>query len=230
MKKGRLFIAGLTVLLITLAIVFVKVGTREPAIGNGPAKEMAVTLAWSGEAVQIPAPVRFPEWGKQTREFRRWRNKKDVRDFTAYDLQGCKYVAHGLGFSADPKDPQGKLMPDIHAVLRYGPDGARESETSYNFHGPSEWSLYDKYGYRTVRLGQIGIGLQVDFFDEDGGRCKEWSVNRRGQIYQESIKRDGRWMVTQDLRELKTDDDVPWADSLRDLMEYYPGREARRSM
>ena len=152
MKTGKWLIAGLAVV-IALVIVFAKIRIGEPTIGHGPASQMVITLGWNGQAVQIPAPVQFPEWGKQTREFRRWKWKKNVQDFATFDLEGCKYVAHGLGFSADPQDPEGKLMPDINAVSRYLPTGEKEAYANYNFSGPSEWYAYDESGHKTGEWG-----------------------------------------------------------------------------
>ena len=224
MKKAKLLLVGLAGLLVVLAGVLLRVQLKEPGIGHGPAKDMTVTLAWSGEGIQIPAPVVFPEWGKRTREYRWWKWKKSARDFTTFDLEGCKYVADGQGFGADPQDPEGKVRPIIGGVCRYGPDGTRESYTSYNFRGPSEWYVCDEKGKKRIYARKTGIGIDVQFKDAEEKKCKEWYVNRRGQVYFESVKQNGKWIVTHDLKELKTADEVRWAQGLRAVMEYDPGR------
>ncbi|MBN2182881.1 MAG: hypothetical protein JW715_13300, partial [Sedimentisphaerales bacterium] len=174
--KIRWFVISvLSVALIVLAVVYLTDRFHEPEIGHGPAKEMTITMPWNGKTAGIPAPVQFPQWGRQTREFRRWARTKDVRNFTTSDLEGYTYKAHGLGFSTDPQDPKGQLMPDINAVSRYRPEGTIESCTSYNFHGPSEWSKYDERGNRTVLVMRTSIGLVVVFENEDGKRYKEWN-------------------------------------------------------
>ena len=76
-------------------------------------------------------------------------------------------------------------------------------------------------------MGRTSIGLEVDFYDAEEQRYKEWFLNKKGQVYRESVKQDGKWVTTRDMRDLKTADDVPWADSLLEIMEYYPGREAK---
>ena len=225
-KLRWFIIIVLFVALIALVVVYVYARFQEPQIGHGPAKEMTITMPWNGQTVEIPAPVQFPQWGKQKRAFQRWARTKDVRNFTTSDLEGYKYIAYGLGFSADPQDPKGKLMPDIHAVSRYRPEGTIESYTNYNFHGPSEWSIYDEQGNRIMLIMKTSIGLEVVFEGIDGKSYKEWNINKNGQIYRESVRQeDGNWLVTQDLKELKTAKDVPWVDNLREMMEYYPGRD-----
>lgn len=182
MKKAKWLITSLVALLIVLGIIFVRARFNEPVNGHGPEKEITVTPAWNGEKVQIPAPIRFPECGKDTKEYRRWRWTKHAGDFTTFDLEGYKYVADGHGFGADPQDPQGRIRPIIGAVSRYAPDGTRESYTSYNFRGPSEWYLYDKNGHKTMQVRWTGIGMNVLINDAEGKTRKEWCVNRKGQV------------------------------------------------
>ena len=67
--------------------------------------------------------------------------------------------------------------------------------------------------------------LEVVFEGRDGKSYKEWNINKKGQIYWESVRQeDGNWIVTQDFKDLKTAEDLPWTDNLRGIMEYYPGR------
>ena len=225
MEKTKTLIIPAAFALLIILIIFVwAVFINEPAVGHGPQKQIHLTLAWNNEKIQIPAPVTFPEWGKHSRQFRLWKRKKDARDFTTHDLEGCTYIANGLGFIADPQNPDGKFIPDIHAVSRIGPDGKKQSWTGYNIHGPSEWCTYDQNGQKAVEVLKTSIGLTVNFFDAQGNNNKEWTVNKKGNIYWESVKQNGKWIVTHDLEKLKTSEDVPWAEDLRKLMEYYPGR------
>lgn len=223
-KLRWFIIVVLFVALIALGFVYVKVKFQEPQIGHGPAQEMTITMPWNGQTVEIPAPVQFPQWGKQTREFRRWAKTKDVRNFTAFDLKGRKYVAHGLGFVKDSQS--GKSVPLINAVERISPDGLKDAFTLYEPRGPVEWYIYDEQGNRTMLIMRTSRCLEVVFEGQNGKSFKEWNINKKGQIYWESVRQeDGYWTVTQDLKELKTAEDVPWSDNLREMMEYYPGRD-----
>ena len=161
----------LFVALIALVFVYVKVRFQEPEIGHGPAKEMTITMPWNGQTVEIPAPVQFPQWGKQTREFRRWAKKKNVRDFTTSDLEGYKYTAHGLGFSKDSHT--GKSYPLILSVERFNSDGLRDASTLYEPRGPVEWYICDSQGNKTMRVMRTSIGAEVNFLSENNKVYKE---------------------------------------------------------
>lgn len=223
-KLRWLIIIILFVALIALVVVYVYAKLQEPQIGHGPAKELTITMPWNGQTAKIPAPVQFPQWGKQTRAFQRWAKKKNVRDFTTFDLEGYKYIAHGLGFSKDSQT--GKSHPLILSVDRFNPDGLKDAFTLYEPQRPVEWYVYDEKGNRTMLVMFSSCGLDVVFEGADGKSYKEWNINKNGQIYWESVRQeDGNWLVTQDLKELKTAKDVPWVDNLSEMMEYYPGRD-----
>ena len=187
-KSAKLGILGLALIVITAAILLPMAGEKVE-IGEGPEREMTLTLGWNGEKVEIPAPVVFPEWGRKTEEYKRWEKIGDARTFTTYDTEGYKYVAHALGFSTDSNGVRHETIPNVQ---RFRPDGTLEVDTTYSPDGrPWDWRLYDKQGRKKVYAANYpGARDQkggVVFYGPDGKEAKEWQVSEFDVVYGELI-------------------------------------------
>jgi len=182
------------------------VAVKSIGIDDGPEREMVLTLGWNGEQVAIPAPVKFPEWGKKTWEFRLWRWKKDSRTFTTFDRKGYKYVAQGLGFV---RDKNGRLYGAFSGIKRYGPDGKLEASTTIlSGNVPEEWMTFNEQGKKAVYVyafhKDAGTSYEVIFYGDDGKMVKEWYTNTNGVVYSEQVRGpDGRYHFTHRMKELK---------------------------
>ncbi len=159
------------------------------------------------------------------RKFPWLRAHSSARVLTTFDAQGKKYTADLHGLTADPRNPGGRLIPSVASVTRYDPYARLESSTGYSLQGPAYWFSHDASGVKNIEVTSMGIGLDINFYDAQGRHCKEWLVNKHGQVYQEQIRQERQWTITHDLQDLKTPAEVPWGEALREFMEYYPGRD-----
>lgn len=196
--------------LIIAALVSILIFTlRSSGIGDGPEREMILTLGWNGEEAKIPAPVEFPRWGKETWEFRQWRWKKDARKFTTFDLEGYKYVADGHGFA---RNDQGKLYGLFGSVKRYHPDGSLDATTLLRENNePYQWYTYNKQGRKIIDVritlsNKDGSKIyNVAYYDDDGKMVKEWRANKDGVVFSEQVRdlKKGNYHFTHQIKELE---------------------------
>ncbi|MHC4659629.1 MAG: M56 family metallopeptidase, partial [Planctomycetota bacterium] len=204
-KTAKLGIFGLAALIIMAAILLPMAGSK-PKIGEGPEREVTVTLGWTGEQVKIPALVVFPDWGRETRKFKRWKERiGGVRDFKTYDTDGYKYVlsVHGV-----IEEAGGSRRASIANVLRYNPGGVLEAGSSYFTHGvPGQWWTCDEDGQKNIRVFNRPRAKEckkeVRFYGPDGKKTKEWHISEFDVVYGEMIfEPDGRSRFSHYLKEL----------------------------
>jgi len=184
----NLVLAGLFVIILSVAI-WLLIPRSEPKIGKGPEREMKVTLGWNGERVKIPAPVVFPNWVRETREFERWKQTGGVRTFTTYDIDGYEYAAlvHSVIDQAE-----GSRYANVVSVLRYTPDGRLEASTSYSSNEvPRTWITYNEDEHRKIQVvnrpNDEDCKMVVSFYGRDGRKTMEWQINEFNVVYAEMI-------------------------------------------
>jgi HEAT repeat protein/beta-lactamase regulating signal transducer with metallopeptidase domain len=202
-KSAKLGVLGLLVVILA-AVILLPMAGEKVEIGQGPLREMTLVLGWNGQQVRIPAPVVFPEWGRKTKEFKRWHRTKDMRTFTTYDVDGYKYVARAHGFV---KLRNGQLKEDIPFVQRFRPDGELEADSTYINGEPADWRLYDKQGQKKVYVANYPGGEDrkrgVVFYGPGGAEIKKWQVSEFDVVYAEMVTDpNGRSYFTHYLKEL----------------------------
>jgi beta-lactamase regulating signal transducer with metallopeptidase domain len=202
-KSAKLGILGLLVVILA-AVILLPMAGEKIETGQGPQREMTLVLGWNGQQVRIPAPVVFPEWGRKTKEFKRWHRTKDMRTFTTYDKDGYKYVARAHGFV---KLSNGQLKEDIPFVQRFRPDGELEADSTYINGEPADWRLYDEQGQKKVYVANYPGGEDrkrgVVFYGPGGAEIKKWQVSEFDVVYAEMVTDpNGRSYFSHYLKEL----------------------------
>jgi beta-lactamase regulating signal transducer with metallopeptidase domain len=205
-KSAKLGIVGLIVVIIAAAVLIPMDKREKVIIGEGPEREMTLTLGWSGEKVKIPAPVVLPEWGRKTKEFELWKLGRVTGEITVFDIDDYKYVAQGHGLK---KNVEGELNTVLYSVERYRPNGTLEANTLY-FEAdgdPTEWRTYNKDGNERIwvvnRPTAGDCKRKVIFYGPDGKETKEWQVSKFDVVYAELVTDpNGQSYFTHYLKEL----------------------------
>ncbi len=205
-KSAKLGIVGLIVVIIAAAVLIPMAKREKVIIGEGPEREMTLTLGWSGEKVKIPAPVVLPEWGRKTKEFELWKLGRVTGEITVFDIDDYKYVAQGHGLK---KNVEGELNTVLYSVERYRPNGTLEANTLY-FEAdgdPTEWRTYNKDGNERIwvvnRPTAGDCKRKVIFYGPDGQETKEWQVSKFDVVYAELVTDpNGQSYFTHYLKEL----------------------------
>lgn len=170
---------------------------REPEPGRMEPAELVLTKQWNGEVVRVPGPLTLPPWVKEMKAYRRILDRGFSTDLTTTDLDGNKYVAHGLGRM---KNGAGEPFVCFSSIDRYRPSGSLENTTLVAGDAePFEWTVLNEKGER-ITFGSIGKSgsYTIAFFEEgEENFTKEWQVDPNLTIYSEQVKgEDGHYQFT----------------------------------
>jgi len=205
-KSAKLGIVGLIVVIIAAAVLIPMAKREKVIIGEGPEREMTLTLGWSGEKVKIPAPVVLPEWGRKTKEFELWKLGIVRREITVFDIDDYKYVAQGHGRK---KNVKGELNIVLYSVERYRPNRTLEAYTLYSEAdgAPTEWRTYNEDGNKRIWVVNLPTAgdckRKVIFYGPDGKETKKWQVSEFDVVYAELVTDpNGQSYFTHYLKEL----------------------------
>lgn len=205
-KSAKLGIVGLIVVIIAAAVLIPMAKREKVIIGEGPEREMTLTLGWSGEKVKIPAPVVLPEWGRKTKEFELWKLGIVRREITVFDIDDYKYVAQGHGRK---KNVKGELNTVLYSVERYRPNRTLEAYTLYSEAdgAPTEWRTYNEDGNKRIWVVNLPTAgdckRKVIFYGPDGRETKKWQVSEFDVVYAELVTDpNGQSYFTHYLKEL----------------------------
>jgi beta-lactamase regulating signal transducer with metallopeptidase domain len=205
-KSAKLGIVGLIVVIIAAAVLIPMAKREKVIIGEGPEREMTLTLGWSGEKVKIPAPVVLPEWGRKTKEFELWKLGIVRREITVFDIDDYKYVAQGHGRK---KNVKGELNTVLYSVERYRPNRTLEAYTLYSEAdgAPTEWRTYNEDGNKRIWVVNLPTAgdckRKVIFYGPDGKETKKWQVSEFDVVYAELVTDpNGQSYFTHYLKEL----------------------------
>ena len=205
-KSAKLGIVGLIVVIIAAAVLIPMAKREKVIIGEGPEREMTLTLGWSGEKVKIPAPVVLPEWGRKTKEFELWKLGRVTGEITVFDIDDYKYVAQGHGRK---KNVKGELNIVLYSVERYRPNRTLEAYTLYSEAdgAPTEWRTYNEDGNKRIWVVNLPTAgdckRKVIFYGPDGKETKKWQVSEFDVVYAELVTDpNGQSYFTHYLKEL----------------------------
>ena len=156
---------------------------------------LALTLAWNGQGLSLPAPVTFPEELRQTDGYRRWESSGGARTFTWVTRDGRTYRCRAEERPGDG----GRRVASIALVQLFGADGRLEAETHCDEQGaPRQWTTFAPDGktplarYTTSPPGTPGgpFVQSVRLYDP-GGTAREYLADRNRTVYAEWLL-DGR--------------------------------------
>ncbi|MBN2584277.1 MAG: M56 family metallopeptidase [Planctomycetes bacterium] len=154
--------------------------------------DRTAVMGWNGKAVTIPGPPVFPEWIRQTTEFKLWQYAGDVRNMVTWDARGNRYVLQALGFVGNAKGQRQMFIPYIQI---YRPDGSLLSKlTCGDDLLPLEWERYDAADglRRRVTTRSYSENAEDRHLDdaceyEADGTQREWQINRDGVVRGELV-------------------------------------------
>jgi len=221
----RTFLWGAAVVVVVVVVAFVafwwswfSAQRNTASLVTLDPEDLKLTLAWSGEVIEVPPPATIPKSITESWAYRKRVWTGNVASFKGHDEQGNSVVFSALGLG---KDAQGIRHPVIPSIKILSPSGVLVKDTTYSpSQGcPDVWTLYNPDGSKRLMVWCKTSGdppvpciKEVTYYDPDGtGRryvagnperivWAEWEVDSKGSI-QRLINGGKRELVEQYLEE-----------------------------
>jgi hypothetical protein len=154
--------------------------------------KLTLTLAWNGEAYDVPPPATLTPEMRRTKQYAQWWRIGNVCNLEFTDAQGRRTVAQMIGRG---RERDGEIRPIIPAASRYRPDGTLEVHTMNVPTGPpTGWTVFAADGktkaaevHNEVVPGRTAFIDKVTFYDAGGVKSREYVVNEYGVVYLERV-------------------------------------------